>query len=644
MASWRVFVAAVALSASPQPALALSALSEALLASSLALALLVVALLLALDRLRRRAAAAEATRDARLAEAVSSLPDGVVLWDPEDRLVLWNARTEALFPEHAPHFRVGASFAEIIEPVLQRLPPEERAAARARDVANFRSIGEPFDRPMPDGRWLRVALKRLPDGHVVGAATDITDQRRLIEDLAAARDAADRAMRDRSRLLSHVSHELRTPLAGLLHVAGQLRRDPALSGEAQAQVDRVEAAARHILALSNQVLDLAALEAGRLSLAEESVPAEEPFRDAARIILPVAEARGVALDTRLDGLPPRLHADATRLRQVLLNLLSNAVKHAPPGSPVRLEVRAAEGVLAAEVTDEGPGVPEAARAAIFADFGRMPGDVTEGTGLGLAISARLVALMGGTLECRDGPGGRGACFRLALPLRLPEQAPPPPPPPPGPAGRLRLLAVDDSPANLAVLRALLATTGFALATETSGAAALAAVEAAAAAGAPFDAILMDVMMPGMDGLEVTRRLRALPGEVARTPVLAVTATAFPEDIDAVLRAGMDGHVAKPVERKALLAALGAALARAAPEPDTSPLRPALLAELRARAAALESGAEDRAPVLHAIAGTAGHLGLGEVEALARRAMRAERDAAPEAASLVEELRGALRGV
>lgn len=228
----------------------------------------------------------------------------------------------------------------------------------------------------------------------------------------------------------------------------------------------------------------------------------------------------------------------------------------------------------------------------------------------------------------------------ATPLPLPQPAAP------WPGGRLRLLGVDDSPANLSVLRALLSNTGFTLETVTDGPAALEALTAAAADGQPFDAVLMDVVMPGMDGLECTRRIRALPGALGQVPVIPVTASSFPEDIAACHAAGMTGHVPKPVERVGLMRGIVLALGQG-DQPEEEALRPLFRCELATRLRELDSALADNLPLLgpvHAITGTVGHLGGAGFVEEARAAMRALRDNHPEArrrvADLLERLRAA----
>lgn len=235
--------------------------------------------------------------------------------------------------------------------------------------------------------------------------------------------------------------------------------------------------------------------------------------------------------------------------------------------------------------------------------------------------------------------------RASLPTSRP-LAKPPPASAPWPRERLRLLGVDDSPANLSVLRALLSNTGFTLETVTEGKAALEALIAAAAAGQPFDAVLMDVVMPGMDGLECTRRIRALPGALGLVPVIPVTASSFPEDIAACHAAGMTGHVPKPVERVGLMRGIVLALGQG-DQPEEEALRPLFRCELASRLRELDTALAEDMPLLgpvHAIAGTMGHLGGAGFVEEARAAMRALRDNHPDArrqvAGLLERLRAA----
>ncbi|WP_165585306.1 ATP-binding protein [Roseococcus sp. SYP-B2431] len=626
------------------------------------------ALLIALSA-RQRAAWEREAASRRLVDAVESLPDGFVLWDAEDRLVVCNSRYRALMGVEEGLLVPGYRYEELVRGWLARglyrvRQPAPLEVQVATALESHRTADGYFERELADGRWLRVAKQRVAEGGTVVILCEITAARQTMAALAEARDTADRATAAKSRLLAHVSHELRTPLSSLLRLAERLGGETSLPVAQRRQAVLVGATARHLLALANEVLDIAAMEAHSLTLNLAPAPPAAIFEDALAMVQPLAEAKEVRLSFKAEGLPARIKADATRLRQMVLNLLANAVKFTPPGSTVRLDatVHSSPALLRFEVADQGPGVPESERDRLFTDFTRLAPSEAEGTGLGLSITARLAALMGGRIGCADARGGTGACFWVELPLVLAgeDRAEREPEAAPFDAGRpLRLLAVDDVPANLSVLRALLATTGFELETVTEGVAALEAAAVAAREGRPFDVVLMDVMMPGLDGIETTRRLRAMPGPAGRVPVVALTASAFPEDVAACRAAGMVAHLSKPVERGQLLRVLaslvsgrpaGGKPAGDAASEELGALRPLFLAELRKRLDQLEAAGTQKGALLealHAIAGTVGHLGEPELVARARgvlKALQDEEPGAPEMARmLLAELRRAVRG-
>jgi CheY-like chemotaxis protein len=384
-----------------------------------------------------------------------------------------------------------------------------------------------------------------------------------------------------------MSHELRTPLNGILGFAQVLLRDQRLAPDQREQVATLNEAAQHLLELVNTLLDLSKIEAGKLELSLRDVALRPLLEACAGLLAPEVERKSqrFVLDIA-PGTPAAVEADPMRMRQMLLNLLSNAVKFTPAGGRVELRARPLDGGargIRIEVQDTGPGVPPEKRHLLFEDFSQLappPGVHATGTGLGLAISARLAAAMDGRIGC-DPDVGQGALFWVELPLRevpLAEATPavpaaagsaanaqPAPPAAAGPAeaaGRpLRILVVDDVAANRMVARAMLVAAGHCVDSAADGAEAVSALQRER-----YDVVLMDVQMPLMDGLEATRRIRALDGPAARVPVLAVTASALPEQVEACHAAGMDGHVPKPIDRDLLLAAVarlaaGGSLAR-----------------------------------------------------------------------------------
>lgn len=541
-----------------------------------------VAINLAL-RQRERNEAERAQARQVLENALESLSDGFVMFDADDRLVICNQRYRDFYQVTGPFVVAGIRFADMIREGARR----GQYPQAGDDIETFvreiqawhRGDHPPMERLLPDGRWVLVTERRTPDGGTVGIRTDITALKAAMANLAAARDAAAAATEAKSRFLARMSHELRTPLNGVLGLAQALARDPSLPEAARVQARTLEMAGRHLLAVANDVLDLSRIETGKLALQPAPTGLPSLFESCVSMISPAARERSVQLALMRDEtLPDTVLADETRLRQVVLNLLSNAVKFSPERGRVELHARTAGAPDAAgriplriEVRDEGPGVPEAQRTAIFGDFVQIERTGTpDGAGLGLAIAAHIVERMEGRIGCDANTaarGGHGTTFWVELPL-APAVAGAPAQllsaPAPTAVRPLRILVADDVPANQMVARALLESAGHSVDCVGDGAQAVEAMAAAAdGTGPDYDAVLMDVMMPRLDGLEATRRIRALPGRAARVPILAVTASGYAEDIAATRAAGMDEHVVKPIDRETLLRKL-AALAGAAP--------------------------------------------------------------------------------
>jgi CheY-like chemotaxis protein/anti-sigma regulatory factor (Ser/Thr protein kinase) len=328
--------------------------------------------------------------------------------------------------------------------------------------------------------------------------------------------------------------------------------------------------------LLSDVLDLARIESGRLEIESEPFHLADAARSVAGLLTMRAQEKGVALNLELapeaDG---RVVGDVVRLKQILTNLLSNAVKFTEKGE-VRLTVSAlAEGGFRFDIRDTGVGFDARQKARVFARFQQADGSITRrfgGSGLGLAISLQLAELMGGTLDCESTPG-EGSTFTLILPLPAAEAE--------AAAGAghgaaagavaredrpMRVLLADDHPTNRKVVELILAQVGVELTSVENG---LAAVEAFRRRA--YDAVLMDMQMPVMDGLTATRLIR--DHEEARglapTPVLMLTANALAEHLEASRRAGADAHLSKPITADKLLGALAALDPAAEPEADAA---------------------------------------------------------------------------
>ena len=387
-------------------------------------------------------------------------------------------------------------------------------------------------------------------------------------ELSRARQEAERANRHKSEFLAHISHELRAPLGIILGYADLLHRAPEQGESARQQLGLIRASALHLRQLIDDLLDVAAIEAGRLRPQSEDTDLARLLAEVVQMMAASAATRGLAFHSRLDpGLPARVFTDGRRLRQILLNLLGNAVKYTDTGS-VTLVARAVGGGsrprLRFLVADTGTGIAPADRSRLFEAFQQLrPGQ--PGSGLGLAISRELVRLLGGRLRLHSRPG-TGSCFGFSITVaRLADGTADTEQPMLGYAGpRQRLLVVDDQFEQRALLRDLLAPLGFQVDLAADRAGAL-----RCAAAMPPALVLMDLNLGADSGLAVTRTLRRLLAP-ARPPVIAVSALP-PAPSDA--GDSFEAHLLKPVTPTALLSAIGECLGLdwlAAPGPSLPP--------------------------------------------------------------------------
>lgn len=362
-----------------------------------------------------------------------------------------------------------------------------------------------------------------------------------------------------------MSHEIRTPLNGVVGVADALARtqlDPAQTE----MVQIVQSSAVALDRLLSDVLDLARVESGRLSITPEPLDLGDLVHQAAALFRSSAHAKGLTFEVSLaPDACAHVEGDGVRIKQILFNLLSNAIKFTAAGR-VALDVRTQGDRFVFEVTDSGVGFAPSAKDAVFGRFQQADGSITRrygGSGLGLAISRDLAELMGGELDA-DAELGRGAVFRFTLPLKRMTRAEPAPAPPQDQEltpGALKILLADDHPTNRKVVGLLLGTADVELVSVEDGAQALDAFKAQR-----FDIVLMDLQMPVMDGLTAIALIRQHEATTGtRTPILALSANALPEHVHASRAAGADGHLAKPITAAALFAGLEDALAAADPQ-------------------------------------------------------------------------------
>jgi PAS domain S-box-containing protein len=437
------------------------------------------------------------------------------------------------------------------------------------------------------GGWLDcecLLVTRIREGtteRVLEVIRDVTEPKRIAREAAQAealrreKEAAERASRAKSEFLSSVSHEIRTPLTAILGFLELLGEHPHVQGgpgEIAEYLATIRQNGRYLVALLDDLLDISRIEAGALRVEREPCSPRAVVSDVVDSLRAKAIAKHLGLEVEYVGtVPPAIATDRLRLRQILANLLDNAIKFTDRGT-VRLTVdlidrKGADPLLRFAVSDTGAGMTPADLARSFEPFYRVPSaslDRAAGTGLGLAICERLARRLGGAIDAQSTPG-EGSTFTLSIPQGSldrhagPSRAEatsesPPPASAPSSAARLdaRILVVDDNEANQKIIGLRLIQAGAEVVTAVNGQDALDRVREADEQACPFDAVVMDMQMPVMDGYEAVRRLRA--GGFA-APIVAVTAFAMSDDREECLRLGCDDFVGKPIEWDRFLAKL-----------------------------------------------------------------------------------------
>ena len=510
---------------------------------------------LTLERVRN------AERDSALAAVVDASADAIVSTDLDGTIRSWNAAAEVIYDRPAAE-AVGRLLAQVVSP-----DGAGDLAGLLRRVADGDLVRLEAGHARRDGSPISVALTAAPlrdrSGAVAGAslvARDITDRKHAEEALEQAKLAAEQANQAKSEYLSRMSHELRTPLNAILGFAQLLELDE-LSDEQHESLGHILSAARHLLALINEVLDIAAIEAGRLALSLEPVAVADVVSETVSLIRPLADQHSILLGTPAHSCDQHVLGDRQRLKQILLNLASNAVKYNHQGGTVQVSCERVGGEhLRVKVRDTGPGIPAASVERLFVPFERLENQNSgiEGAGLGLPLSKRLAEAMGGTLGLATAEG-EGTTFWVELPLtegpvqraareqrngsapaRQQEQAE-------EAAPTVTVLYIEDNLSNLQLVERVLGRRpnlrlisamrpqlGLDLAAEHHP-----------------DLVLLDLHLPDMPGQEVLARLRANPA-TAGIPVVVLSADARPSLIRELREQGARAFLTKPLDVKSFL--------------------------------------------------------------------------------------------
>ncbi len=537
--------------------------------------LLLSAIFLAVRRMQVSQAALE--QEKRNLKAITdTMADGLFVMDNRGLIRVANPAACAMlgFEEQELMGKVAHNLFHY-HAIADRLPLEQcpifRNVSEGRPYQGEEVFTDKLGRTIP----MEVSSMPLMDGGTivgsVNAFRDISARKEAEAALVHAKQAAEAANEAKSAFLANMSHEIRTPMNGILGMTHLALRTE-LNAQQRDYLGKIELAARSLLGVINDILDFSKIEARQLTVETVELDLDKLLAAVAAVHGERAAARGLKFEIVVDPEVPRaLRGDPLRLSQILNNLVGNAVKFTEKGT-VSVDVSVAGGgadrvMLAFAISDTGIGMSPDQVSRLFQSFVQADASISRrygGTGLGLAISRELAHLLGGDIDVSS-ILGEGSCFRLTVPLARGQtcaRAQNDATSSSGlPAGR-HVLLVEDNPLNQQVASEIMVSFGLRVSVADNGLKALEMLEQGG-----YDLVLMDVQMPGLDGLEVTRRLRARPG-MAALPVIAMTAHAMSGDRDRCLQAGMDDYLAKPIDPGALLAVLRLWLAEA-PRPEAA---------------------------------------------------------------------------
>jgi PAS domain S-box-containing protein len=493
----------------------------------------------------------------RFRKLIANISDTITLVDAEGRVMMVTGAAHEILGFPGDYWS-GQNVFDIVH-------PDDRDRIEAFHQAALERPGGEVSAQLralhADGSWvdLEITVVNLLDDADVGGGVitsrNISSHKAIERALSDAHRQALDALAAKAEFVAQVGHEVRTPIHGIIGMA-ELLAEADLDPDSRRLVESIRRAGESLGLVIDDLLDFSKMEAGRLELVEGAVSPHRLVADVVDMLRPQADDKQLALVGSLDAqVPAFVRGDELRLRQVLVNLLGNAVKYTDAGS-VRVSVeteqhRADAYLLRFDVADTGVGIPADEIARLFEPFTQASTTASmrrPGTGLGLSIAQQLVELMGGEITLSS-QVGRGSTFSFTLPTvaTAPEAFPTPRPPAAPALARGRVLVVEDSPVNQALVERQLIRLGCEPVVASSGREALDLM-----AQLDLDLVLMDWQLPGMDGLETTRARRATEAvEGSRLPIVAMTASAMPDARAKCIAAGMDGFLAKPVKLEKL---------------------------------------------------------------------------------------------
>ncbi len=505
---------------------------------------------------RRRLEAETKRLQQYLLSALDSIEGSFFIWDAADELVLCNSAARALWSNGLCGDIIGRSWRDLIDANLRAgaVDLEQRAleVVRQRLLAYHQDPVGVLRAKTQSGRHIRLLERRTPEGGTVGLITDVTDDVEREEELRRSKVVAEAASAAKSDFLSSMSHELRTPMNAILGFAQLLQRDKKqpLTARHQERLAHVVRGGEHLLHLIDDVLDLARIEAGRIAVSIEPVHVEEVLREVSSTAEAMAERQGISVRvSELDVKAPKILADRTRFKQVLMNYLSNALKYGRAGGHVDVKAQRQDDRLRVTIVDDGPGIAADKQAKIFEPFhraGQEAGPI-EGTGIGLAICKRLAEVMNGSVGFTSFEG-QGSSFWIELPLCESSSAQTASPRR-RPAAlkrrdwptRHRVLYVEDNPSNVAFMKDLLEDFEYVellIASTAEDGVELARFHLPSV-------IIMDIHLPGMSGVEARQLLQQWP-QTRSIPVVALSAAAMVGEAKRIEQAGFAHYLTKPV--------------------------------------------------------------------------------------------------